>query len=137
MVGGGRREAELSDGFLQELADQLGGQPFVSEGQALIRAVSLLRSWQNHILSDGRSVFETIVVGRLFEETDGPQRRRVGRYGRHLAVAPGAMDAPAVVPAPHDVAVVARTRFFASHRMTVAISSFRRLLGAFVAQEGL
>jgi hypothetical protein len=64
MVGGGRREAELSDEFLQGLAGQLSGQPFVSEGQALIGAVSLLRSWQNHILSEGRSVLETIVAER-------------------------------------------------------------------------
>ncbi len=64
MVGGGRREAELSDAFLQGLADRLDGQPFVSEGQGLIASVSLLRSWQNHVLPGGRSVFEAIVAER-------------------------------------------------------------------------
>jgi hypothetical protein len=64
MIGGGSSEAKLANEFLENLARQLEGQPFVSEGQALIQTVSLLRSWQNEPQPDGRTVFEIIVAER-------------------------------------------------------------------------
>jgi len=64
MIGGGLSEAKLANEFLENLARQLEGQPFVSEGQALIQTVSLLRSWQNEPQPDGRTVFEIIVAER-------------------------------------------------------------------------
>lgn len=64
MVGGGPQEAKLANEFLENLAHQLEGQPFESEGQALIQTISLLRSWQNEPQPDGRTVFETIVAER-------------------------------------------------------------------------
>jgi hypothetical protein len=64
LVGGGPQEAKLANEFLENLAHQLEGQPFESEGQALIQTVFLLRSWQNEPQPDGRTVFETIVAER-------------------------------------------------------------------------
>lgn len=64
MVGGGQREAEMANEFLEGLARWAEGRSFVSEGQALIGTVSLLRSWQNQRQSDGRTILETIVAER-------------------------------------------------------------------------
>lgn len=64
MVGGGLQESELARAFLKELARQLEGQPFPSEGAALVRTLSLLRSWELSPRNDDRSPREIILAER-------------------------------------------------------------------------
>jgi hypothetical protein len=64
MVGGGPREADLADEFLQQLTRLYDGRPFDSEGQALIKTLTLLRSWQSQPRRDGRMILDIVVTER-------------------------------------------------------------------------
>jgi hypothetical protein len=64
MVGGGPREAELADEFLKKLAGIYDGHPFESEGEALIRSLTVLRAWQCQPKQGGQTPFEIIVAER-------------------------------------------------------------------------
>jgi len=64
MVGGGPQEAELADEFLEHLTRLYDGCPFESEGQALVKTLTLLRRWQSQRRKDGRMVLEIIVAER-------------------------------------------------------------------------
>jgi hypothetical protein len=64
MVGGGPQEAELADEFLRRLTLMYDGQPFESEGQALIQTLTLLQGWQCQPQKDGRTVRDIIVAER-------------------------------------------------------------------------
>jgi hypothetical protein len=64
MVGGGPKEADLADEFLQQLTGMYDGHPFDSEGEALIKTLTLLRSWQSQPRKDGRTVLEIVVAER-------------------------------------------------------------------------
>lgn len=64
MVGGGPQEAELADEFLQQLTRTYDGRPFESEGEALIKTLTLLRSWQSQPRKDGRMIQGIIVAER-------------------------------------------------------------------------
>ncbi len=64
MVGGGPQEAELADEFLQQLTRLYDGHPFESEGEALVKTLTLLRAWQSEPRKDGRMVLDIIVTER-------------------------------------------------------------------------
>jgi hypothetical protein len=64
MVGGGPKEADLADEFLQQLTGMYDGHPFDSEGEALIKTLTLLRSWQSQPRKDGRTVLDIVVAER-------------------------------------------------------------------------
>lgn len=64
MVGGGPQEAELADEFLKQLTRLYDGRPFASEGEALIKTLTLLRGWQCQPRKDGRTVPDIIVSER-------------------------------------------------------------------------
>jgi hypothetical protein len=64
MVGGGPQEADLADEFLQQLTRLYDGRPFDSEGQALIKNLTLLRSWQSQPRRGGRTILDIIVTER-------------------------------------------------------------------------
>ena len=64
MVGGGPQEAGLAGEFLTQLARTYGGQPFESEGAALIKTLTLLRGWQSEPRRDGWTVRDIIVAER-------------------------------------------------------------------------
>lgn len=64
MVGGGPQETELADEFLKHLTPLYDGRPFESEGEALIKTLTLLRGWQSQPRKDGRMVLEIIVAER-------------------------------------------------------------------------
>jgi hypothetical protein len=64
MVGGGPKEADLADEFLRQLTGMYDGHPFDSEGEALIKTLTLLRSWQSQPRKDGRTVLEIVVAER-------------------------------------------------------------------------
>lgn len=64
MVGGGPEEADLADEFLQQLTRLYNGRPFDSEGEALIKTLTLLRTWQSQPRRDGRTVLDIIVTER-------------------------------------------------------------------------
>jgi hypothetical protein len=64
MVGGGPQEAELANEFMTRLTHMYEGQPFESEGKALIKTLTLLRGWQCQPQKDGRTVLDVIVAER-------------------------------------------------------------------------
>jgi hypothetical protein len=64
MVGGGHREAELAQEFLERLKDTLDEQPFASEGEALVKTLILLRGWGCQPRKDGRTPLDIIVAER-------------------------------------------------------------------------
>jgi hypothetical protein len=64
MVGGGQQEAELTRGFLERLTRTFDGQPFESEGEALVKTLMLLRGWQCQAGKDGRTPLDIIVAER-------------------------------------------------------------------------
>jgi hypothetical protein len=64
MVGGGPKEADLADEFLQQLTGLYDGHPFDSEGEALIKTLMLLRSWQSQPRKDGRTILDIVVTER-------------------------------------------------------------------------
>jgi hypothetical protein len=64
MVGGGPQEAELADEFLRRLTRTYDGRPFASEGEALVKTLTLLRGWQCQPRKDGRTVPDIIVAER-------------------------------------------------------------------------
>jgi hypothetical protein len=64
MVGGGPREEELADEFLDHLDEMFKEYPFESEGDALIKAVLLLRGWQCQPQRHGRTIAQIIVAER-------------------------------------------------------------------------
>ena len=64
MVGGGPQEAELADEFMRRLTHMYDGHPFESEGEALIKTLTLLRGWQCGPQKGGWTVQEVIVVER-------------------------------------------------------------------------
>jgi hypothetical protein len=64
MVGGGPQEAELADEFLRRLTRMYDGRPFASEGEALIKTLTLLRGWQCQPRKDGQTVPDIIVAER-------------------------------------------------------------------------
>jgi hypothetical protein len=64
MVGGGPREEALANEFLGLLSDQLDGQGFASEGEALVTTVALLRGWQVEPVLDRSSVLEVVRAER-------------------------------------------------------------------------
>jgi hypothetical protein len=64
MVGGGPKEADLADEFLQQLTRLCDGRAFDSEGQALIKSLTLLRSWQSQPRRDGRTILDIVVTER-------------------------------------------------------------------------
>jgi hypothetical protein len=64
MVGGGPQEAELADEFLRQLTRMYDGRPFASEGEALIKTLTLLRGWQCQPRKDGRTVPDIILAER-------------------------------------------------------------------------
>jgi len=64
MVGGGPREAGLAGEFLTQLARMYEGRPFESEGEALIKTLTLLRGWQSEPRRDGWTVRDIIVAER-------------------------------------------------------------------------
>ena len=64
MVGGGPEEAELAEEFLGQLTRMYDGHPFESEGEALVKTLTLLRGWQCEPRKDGRTVLGIIVAER-------------------------------------------------------------------------
>lgn len=64
MAGGGREESELAAEFLGHLADEMDGQGFNSDGEALIQTLMLLRAWQSEPRADGRTVLEIVRAER-------------------------------------------------------------------------
>ena len=64
MAGGGREESELTAEFLGYLAEEMDGQSFSSDGEALITALMLLRAWQNQPRAGGRTVLDIIRAER-------------------------------------------------------------------------
>jgi len=64
MVGGGPREEELADEFLERLDEMFKEYHFESEGDALIKTVMLLRGWQCQPQRDGRTIAQIIVAER-------------------------------------------------------------------------
>jgi hypothetical protein len=64
MIGGGPQEAELADEFLKQLTRMYDGRAFASEGEALIKTLTLLRGWQCQPRRDGRTVPDIIVSER-------------------------------------------------------------------------
>jgi len=64
MVGGGPQEAALADEFMRRLTHMYDGQPFESEGEALVKTLTLLRGWQCQPQKDGRTVLDIIVAER-------------------------------------------------------------------------
>ncbi len=64
MVGGGAKEYTLAREFIEYLTQQLEGQSFFSEGKALIKTLSLLRSWELQPRADGRTPRDIILVER-------------------------------------------------------------------------
>ncbi|MGD8465277.1 MAG: hypothetical protein PVI09_15540 [Anaerolineae bacterium] len=64
MVGGGPQEAELAEGFLQQLTRTYDGRPFEGEGEALIKTLTLLRRWQSQSRKDGQMIQDIIVAER-------------------------------------------------------------------------
>jgi hypothetical protein len=81
MVGGGPKEADLADEFLQQLTGLYDGHPFDSEGEALIKTLTLLRSWQSQPRKDGRTVLEIVVTERnqLLARRARILKRKLGR----------------------------------------------------------
>lgn len=64
MIGGGRREADLAEEFLEHLTEAYDGQPFSSEGEALRQTLMLLRGWQVQPRDEGRTPQEIILAER-------------------------------------------------------------------------
>lgn len=64
MVGGGPQEAALAREFLERLRQMYEGHPFVSEGEALVKTLSLLRGWQCQPRKGGRTPLDIIVAER-------------------------------------------------------------------------
>jgi hypothetical protein len=64
MVGGGPQESELATEFLEQLTHMVDGRPFESEGEALIKALMLLRGWECQPREDGRTPLDIIVAER-------------------------------------------------------------------------
>jgi hypothetical protein len=64
MVGGGPEEAELATEFQEGLTQVHDGQPFESEGEALIKTLIWLRGWQCQAQPDGRTPLEIILAER-------------------------------------------------------------------------
>lgn len=64
MVGGGFQEGELAQEFLQQLKRMFDGRPFESEGEALVKTLTLLRGWQCQPRKDGRTPLEIIIAER-------------------------------------------------------------------------
>jgi hypothetical protein len=64
MVGGGPREAELANEFLEQLTRMFDGRPFESEGQMLVKTLTWLRGWGCQPRKDGRTPLEIIVAER-------------------------------------------------------------------------
>jgi hypothetical protein len=54
----------LADEFLQQLTHMYDGRPFESEGEALIKTMTLLRSWQSQPREAGGTVLSIIVAER-------------------------------------------------------------------------
>jgi hypothetical protein len=64
MVGGGPREAGLADEFMRRLTHMYDGHPFESEGEALIKTLTLLRGWQRGPQRGSWTVQDVIVAER-------------------------------------------------------------------------
>lgn len=64
MAGGGLEESELAREFLKHLAETLAGQPFETEGEALIRTLMVLRGWSCQPREDGRTARDIIIAER-------------------------------------------------------------------------
>ena len=81
MVGGGPKEADLADELLQQLTRLYDGHPFDSEGEALIKTLTLLRSWQSQPRKDGRTVLDIVVTERsqLLARRARILKRKLGR----------------------------------------------------------
>lgn len=78
MVGGGEREYELAEGFLEELSAQFKGKQFESEGDALIQTLSFLRGWENVLQGRDQTPREIIIAERnaLLERREQALQRR-------------------------------------------------------------
>jgi len=64
VVGGGLQETELAEEFLQQLTRMYDGHAFESEGEALIKALMLLRGWQCQPRENGQMVLDIIIAER-------------------------------------------------------------------------
>jgi len=64
MVGGGPREAQLAEEFLDQLKHKYDGQPFESEGEMLMKTLMLLRGWQCQPQRNGQRPMDIIVAER-------------------------------------------------------------------------
>jgi hypothetical protein len=64
MAGGGWGESTLAREFLSQLAEELGDEPFETDGDALIHTLMLLRAWSSEPREDGRTPRDIIVDER-------------------------------------------------------------------------
>ena len=64
MVGGGPQETELAREFLERLKQTFEGQPFESEGAALVKTLMLLRGWECQPREGGQTPLHIIVAER-------------------------------------------------------------------------
>jgi hypothetical protein len=64
MIGGGPLEAKLANEFLTQIERTLAQQGFVSEGDALIKTLLLLRGWQVEPQRGGQTPWQIIVAER-------------------------------------------------------------------------
>jgi hypothetical protein len=81
MVGGGPKEADLADEFLQQLTRLHDGRGFDSEGEALIKTLMLLRSWQSQPRRGGYTILDIVVTERnqLLARRALVLKRKLGR----------------------------------------------------------
>jgi hypothetical protein len=64
MVGGGPQEARLADEFIEEIGRHFKDRAFEGEGDALIKALLVLRGWQCEARRNGRTPVEIIMAER-------------------------------------------------------------------------
>jgi len=74
-VGTGESEGRLLTDFLEKFTDKMNGNAFYSQGDAILKSIKLLRTWQfaSNELCNGRRPYDVIV-----EERRMNYRRKIG-----------------------------------------------------------